>query len=63
MKETFTKFDAADFLDNEEDIRMYLEETRAISNSPKIIAHALDVAERARKRIHDQNTPGVTKGV
>jgi len=63
MKETFSKWDAADFLDNEEDIRLYLEETRAISNSPKTIAHALAAAERARQRWQHQNTPGVMNGV
>jgi len=50
MKETFEKYDAADYLDNEEDILMFLNEVAAISESPKTIAHALGVAARARAR-------------
>jgi len=50
MKETFEKYDSADYLDNEDEILLYLNETARTSNSPKRIAHALGVAARARVR-------------
>jgi len=50
MKETFEKYDSADFLENEDEILLYLNETMKASDSPKRIAHALGVAARARAR-------------
>jgi len=64
-EETFP-FDAAELLDNEEDVLWFLDEAKRLGkehNCPEFIAHALDVAERARQRWQHQNTPGVVNGV
>jgi len=50
MKETFTKCDIADFLDDEDDILQFLNEATRVSDSPENIAHALGIAARARMR-------------
>jgi len=51
MKETFEKFDAADYLQSEADILEYLNAAIEVSDSPANIAHALGVVARARSNM------------
>ena len=49
MSETFSRYDAADYLDTNEDIRLYLEACIAESgDDPAAVTRALGTAARAR---------------
>jgi len=50
MKEVFEKYDSADYLNTEEEMLLYLNESIKLSDSPANIAHALGVVARARTR-------------
>lgn len=47
-KETFTRYDSADYLKTEEDIATYLEAAAEEGDDPAFLARALGVVARAR---------------
>lgn len=53
MEEQLTNFDAADDLASEEAISVFMEDAIETEN-PDYIAHALEVVERARRRLVEQ---------
>jgi len=61
MKETFDKYDSADYLDNENEIVQYLNEAIEISDSPENIAHALGVVARARNMSQLARDTGISR--
>ena len=52
MADNTTRWDSADYLKTEEDVRLYLEAClEEAGDDPAFMAHALDVIARAKKRI------------
>lgn len=60
MAETYERFDAADFLIDEEDIAIYLEEVSS-ENDPKAFAKALGTVARARNKSQLARETGMTR--
>lgn|SRR5690606_34329968 len=62
MKETFSHYDSADYLDTEEGIAAYLEAVMEEGGEdPAYIAHALGVIARARNMSHLARETGLTR--
>lgn len=60
--ETFSRYDSADYLKTEEDIRLYLEACQAEGgDDPGFIAHALGVVARARNMSQLARDTGLTR--
>ena len=60
MTEKFSRFDAAEYLDSEEDIRLYLEACQEDGN-PALVAAALGDIARARNMTHLAKAVGMTR--
>jgi len=60
MKEKFSRFDAADYLETEEDIQRYLEVCQQ-EGDPKLIAVALGDIARARNMTQLAKEAGMTR--
>jgi probable addiction module antidote protein len=60
MTVRLTRFDPADYLENEEDMSAYLADC-AEEGHPALIAHALGATARARNRIQLAWDTGVTR--
>lgn len=61
-KETFSRYDSADYLKGEGDIRLYLEAVMDEgSDDPAFIAHALGVVARARNMSQLARDTGLTR--
>lgn len=60
MAEKFSRYDAADYLETEEDIRLYLEACQE-EGDPALIAAALGDIARARNMTQLANEVGMTR--
>jgi probable addiction module antidote protein len=61
-KETFSRYDTADYLKTEEDIALYLEAVmEEASDDPALIAHALGDIARARNMSQLARDTGMTR--
>ena len=60
MVEKFNRYDAADYLETEEDIRLYLEACQE-EGDPTLIAAALGDIARARNMTHLAKEAGMTR--
>ncbi len=60
MAEKFSRYETADYLENEEDIRLYLEACQE-DGDPALIATALGNIARARNMTHLANDAGMTR--
>lgn len=61
-KQTFSRYDTADYLKTEEDIRLYLEACQEEGgDDPGFIAHALGVVARARNMSQLARDTGLTR--
>ena len=62
MTEKFSHYDSADYLETEEDIRLYLEACQEEGgDDPAFIAHALGVVARARNMSQLARDSGLTR--
>ncbi len=62
MAGKFSHYDSADYLETEEDIRLYLEACQEEGgNDPAFIAHALGVVARARNMTQVAKAAGMTR--
>ena len=62
MTEQFSRYDSADYLETEEDIRLYLEACQDEgADDPAFIAHALSVIARARNMSQLARDAGLTR--
>lgn len=62
MAEKFSHYDSADYLETEEDIRLYLEACQDEGrDDPAFIAHALGVVARARNMSQLARDSGLTR--